>query len=227
MTAFLPFVHLVPSAMDAGIDAPRAATLIALIGAGSMAGRFAVGGFADRLGRQRSLATAYAVLGLASIAWWADRSFPVLAAFALVHGTAYGVSVALFPSIAMDWFGARNLAGLIGLLYTGAGFGSVIGPMGAGWWYDRSGGYDLAILLSAAASLVPRWSRCGFDRRRVAEDLRRVCENLWRVAEDLSACGASACGASSTASGARPAPAEPARRAAPRLPASCRLRSSR
>lgn len=154
MTAFLPFVHLVPSAMDAGIPAARAATLIALIGAGSMAGRFAVGGFADRFGRQRSLAAAYAVLGLASLAWWVDRSFAVLAVFALVHGTAYGVSVALFPSIAMDWFGARNLAGLIGLLYTAAGFGSVVGPMGAGWWYDRSGSYDLAIVLSAAASLV-------------------------------------------------------------------------
>ena len=154
ITAFLPFAHLVPSATDAGIAPARAATLVALIGAGSLAGRFSVGGFADRVGRQRSLAAAYTVLGLASLAWWLDRSFATLAVFAVVHGAAYGVSVALFPSIAMDWFGARNLSGLIGLLYTSAGLGSVLGPMGAGWWHDRSGSYDAAIIVSAAASLA-------------------------------------------------------------------------
>lgn len=157
LTAFLPFAHLVPSATDAGIAPTRAASLIALIGAGSLAGRFSVGGFADRVGRQRSLAAAYAVLGLASLVWWLDRSFVALAVFAVVHGAAYGVSVALFPSIAMDWFGARNLSGLIGLLYTSAGIGSVVGPLGAGWWHDRSGSYDAAIVVSAAASLVAAW----------------------------------------------------------------------
>lgn len=153
-TAFIPFVHLVPHARDLGVDGARASLLIGLIGFGSMAGRFATGGFADRLGRHAACVLAFGALGLCSVLWWAATGFATLAAFALLHGLAYGVSVALFPSLVMDRFGARNVSGLIGLLYTGAGFASLAGPLLTGAWHDHAGRYDAALLASAAAGLA-------------------------------------------------------------------------
>ncbi|MGR9092599.1 MAG: MFS transporter [Gammaproteobacteria bacterium] len=52
---FIPFVHLVASAEDLGVERAQAVAILGLIGLGSTAGRFIVGGFADRLGRRRAL----------------------------------------------------------------------------------------------------------------------------------------------------------------------------
>ena len=49
---FVPFVHLVPYALDHGIAQSSAVLLLGVIGVGSTAGRFFLGGMADRMGRQ-------------------------------------------------------------------------------------------------------------------------------------------------------------------------------
>ncbi|HEX2567474.1 MAG TPA: MFS transporter, partial [Burkholderiales bacterium] len=61
---FVPMVHLGPYAQDAGYSEARGVALVSLIGVGSLVGRFTVGAFADRLGRERSLAAMYAGHGL-------------------------------------------------------------------------------------------------------------------------------------------------------------------
>ncbi len=53
---FVPMVHLGPYAADAGYTEAQGVALVSLIGLGSLAGRFAVGGPADRRGRLPSLA---------------------------------------------------------------------------------------------------------------------------------------------------------------------------
>jgi len=60
----------------------------------------------------------------------------------------------VLPSVVMDSFGGRNVSGIIGVLYTSVAFGTLIGPTATGFAYDASHSYTLAILLSAAASLV-------------------------------------------------------------------------
>ena len=52
---FVPFVHLVPYALDHGVPQSAAVLLLGAIGVGSTAGRFFLGGLADRLGRSLSL----------------------------------------------------------------------------------------------------------------------------------------------------------------------------
>src|SRR3546814_2988889 len=49
---FVPFVHLVPYALDQGIAQSTAVLLLGAIGAGSTAGRFFLGEIADRMGRR-------------------------------------------------------------------------------------------------------------------------------------------------------------------------------
>jgi len=124
-------------------------------------GRFSIGGLAARLGNERSLTAMLAGLGAAMLLWWAFTAWWLLAIFAVVYGTCYGGSVAIFLTLAMDLYGPRALSGIIGALYTGAGLGTLFGPWLAGVAFDVSGSYQLPILAAAvlsfaSAAFVPR-----------------------------------------------------------------------
>jgi MFS family permease len=151
---FIPFVHLAPYARDHGLSEVTGAVLVGLIGAGSAVGRLALGGAADRLGRRRSLALAFALMGVMQVWWLFSTSGWALAVFALLFGAAYGGFVALLPALTVDYFGTANAGGIIGFLYTAASVGTLIGPTVAGVMYDVSESYALPILLSVLANLV-------------------------------------------------------------------------
>jgi MFS family permease len=151
---FVPMVHLGPYAVDAGYSFAQGVTLVSLIGLGSLVGRFAVGGPADRLGRIPSLSAMYAGLGAMFIVWWAASAYWVLALFAVVFGICYGAYVALLPTIVMDLYGPRSVSGIIGSLYTGCGIGTLIGPWLAGAAFDHYGSYSAPLLAGAACSFA-------------------------------------------------------------------------
>lgn len=143
---FVPMVHLGAYAQDLGYSEAQGVTLVSLIGLGSLLGRFSVGPFADRMGREASLAAMYAGLGIMLLVWWAASSWWLLALFAVVFGICYGAYVALLPTIVMDLYGPRAVSGITGFLYTGAGLGTLLGPWLAGAAYDALGAYDLPII---------------------------------------------------------------------------------
>jgi MFS family permease len=151
---FMPFVHIVAYAESKGVPRTTAVLLLSLIGIGSTAGRFFLGGLADRLGRRRSLALLFLAMGV-SLACWAlaSRGWE-LALFALAFGTFYGGFVALLPAIIADHFGMRNATGIIGALYTSVAFGTLIGPTLAGYAFDLTGSYAVPIAASAVLTLL-------------------------------------------------------------------------
>ncbi|WP_448168018.1 MFS transporter [Burkholderia ambifaria] len=151
---FVPFVHLVPYALDHGVAPSTAVLLLGAIGVGSTAGRFFLGGLADRFGRRASLLAMFAGMAVALVAWAGAGSVATLATFALVFGVFYGGWVAVLPAVVMDYFGGRNVSAIIGVLYTSVAFGTLIGPAAAGFIYDAGGGYLVPILASAAANAI-------------------------------------------------------------------------
>lgn len=151
---FVPFVHLVPYALDHGASQSAAVLLVGAIGVGSTAGRFLLGGIADRFGRPLSFLMMFVGMGLSFVIWLFSTRFWPLAAFALVYGVFYGGFVALAPAVVIDYFGARNASSLIGILYTSVAFGTLIGPSAAGFAFDATHSYTLPILSSAVAYAV-------------------------------------------------------------------------
>jgi MFS family permease len=151
---FVPFVHLVPYARDHGVAPASAVLLLGVIGIGSTAGRFFLGGLADRIGRQRSLLLMFAGMALTLASWAISTGLWSLAAFAFAFGVFYGGWVAVLPAVVMDYFGGRNVSGLIGILYTSVAFGTLVGPSAAGFAFDASHSYTVPILVSAAANLI-------------------------------------------------------------------------
>jgi OFA family oxalate/formate antiporter-like MFS transporter len=151
---FVPLVHVGPYAMDAGHPESFAVLLVSLIGLGSLIGRFGIGTFADRFGRMRSLALMYLGMALMLMLWWASTGQFALSLMAVGFGISYGGFVATFPTVVMDLFGARSVAGIIGCIYTAAGIGTLLGPPLAGAAYDSTGSYSAPILGAAALALI-------------------------------------------------------------------------
>ncbi len=151
---FVPFVHLVPYALDHGVPQSAAVLLLGAIGVGSTAGRFFLGGLADRLGRSLSMALMIVGMALAFGVWFFSVNLWSLAVFALLYGLFYGGWVALLPAVVADYFGATNLGGMIGLVSLGIAFGTLIGPSAAGFAFDVSQSYTLPILASVVAYVV-------------------------------------------------------------------------
>ena len=151
---FVPFVHLVPYALDHGIGQRDAAYLLGTIGVGSTLGRFFLGGLADRVERQAFLLAMFAGMGAALAVWAVATGFPALAGFALLFGLFYGGWVAILPPVVTDLFGNRQVGSIIGVLYTSVAVGTLLGPTAAGYMFDASHSYTLPIVASAAVNVA-------------------------------------------------------------------------
>ena len=164
---FVPFVHLVPYALDHGVPQSSAVLLLGVIGVGSTAGRFFLGGLADRMGRQLALLAMFVGMALALVVWAFSTGLWSLAAFAFAYGVFYGGFVAVLPALVMDYFGGRNVSGIIGILYTSVAFGTLIGPSAAGFAFDISHSYTLPILASVGANIIAAGIMAGTSKAPV------------------------------------------------------------
>lgn len=151
---FVPFVHLVPYALDHHVDPSAAVLLLGAIGVGSTLGRFFLGSLADRVGRQFFLLMMFAGMAAALATWAMATSWWPLAFFALLFGLFYGGWVAILPAVVMDYFGGRNLGSIIGILYTSVAIGTLVGPSAAGFIFDMRHSYTLPILASVGANIL-------------------------------------------------------------------------
>ncbi len=151
---FVPFVHLVPYALDHHVNPSLAVLLIGVIGAGSTSGRFFLGGFADRMGRESFLIVMLVGIAVSLALWALVSSFWMLAIFAFLFGSFYGGWFAIIPAVVMDYVGAQNVRAIIGILYTSLGIGALLGPSMAGFAFDISHSYLLPILAGVGANII-------------------------------------------------------------------------
>jgi len=184
---FVPFVHLVPYALDHGVPNASAVLLLGAIGVGSTAGRFFLGGLADRMGRAQTMLLMSTGMALSLLVWAASSGFPGLAVFAFFYGAFYGGFVALLPALVMDYFGGRNIGAIIGVLYTSVAFGTLVGPAAAGFAFDISRSYMLPILSSVGANLVAAGIMWAMSRMDASAKLAPAASTRGTVGNDPTA----------------------------------------
>ena len=80
---------------------------------------------------------------------------------------AYGGWVALMPAVVADYFGARNLGTLIGVISMCIAFGTLIGPSAAGFAFDLRHSYMLPIAASVGAYVIAAAILASVSRQRV------------------------------------------------------------
>ena len=151
---FAPLVHLVPLARGLGVDPLVAATLVSALGMAGIAGRLIMGSLSDRIGRRSAIGIGLVLQILAFLGFAVAGALPALYAASIAFGFSYGAVASLFPAIVADFFGREQAGSLVGLLFAMSGSMAALGPLGAGFIYDRTGSYDPAWVASAALNVV-------------------------------------------------------------------------
>lgn len=155
VSLFIAFAFVVDFATDEGVSSSRAALLVGIIGATSIVGRLGVTALSGRWSSVRLLQGCLAAQPVAFVLWLlSDGSYPVLVAFAVTMGVAYGGFVALGPEVAAVLFGVVGLGSIIGMQFLGAGLGGLLGPTTAGFLADASDGQSVPMLFALVASLL-------------------------------------------------------------------------
>ena len=154
LALFLVFIFLVPFAEENGAGKVAAAALVGVVGAASIGGRLGLGLLADRLGSIRMYRLCFLVMAASYVLWISTTRYAVLLVFAVVFGVAYGGFIALSPAVMAELFGTAAMGRVVGVLYTSAGFGALIGPPVAGLIIDRTDSYRWAIGAAMALAFV-------------------------------------------------------------------------
>lgn len=142
-------VSFIPMLLDRGSTPAAAGALAALIGAAVMAGRLLTGILLDRAPAAYVAAGVFGVAALALVIF--GLAGPPAAALAAIGlGLAMGAEVDLIGFLTARHFGLANYGAIFGSQYSFFILGAGLSPIAAGRIYDLTGGYSLAIPVSAA-----------------------------------------------------------------------------
>ncbi|MDP6688867.1 MAG: MFS transporter [Alphaproteobacteria bacterium] len=151
---FTVIVHIVPFAVDHGMEAPIAAGILSTIGAMSILGRIVLGGAYDRIGARRSLLTCFAILAASLVLLQFAGPPWSLFLFAMIYGPAHGGFFTITSPSVAEYFGTRAHGTIFGLVVSFGTVGATLGPIVAGSLFDAWGTYSVAFALLLGFSLV-------------------------------------------------------------------------
>jgi MFS family permease len=136
-----PIFHMVTHAIDNGVTAMAATTVLSVAGLASLGGKIICGLVADRVGAKRTLLTGLALQALAVSLYLFTRELAGFYALALMFGFAYGGVMPLYAILIRDYFGARIMGTTFGAVAFVSTLGMALGPLAGGWLYDAFGSY--------------------------------------------------------------------------------------
>ena len=145
-----PIFHMVANAIDHGVTAMAAATVLSVAGLASLSGKIVCGIVADRLGAKRVLVAGLALQAIAVSLYLVTRQLPGFYGVAVMFGFAYGGVMPLYAILVREYFGERTMGATFGAVSLGATLGMALGPVIGGWLYDAFGGYAFMFIGSTA-----------------------------------------------------------------------------
>ena len=140
-------VHIAPYAVDIGISAMVAASIVSIFGGTSIIGRFLTGFISDKVGARRALVACVTALTLALIWLLFAREIWMFYVFAVIFGIAYGGIVPLSTLVPAELFGLKFLGIISATALLLGTIGGAIGAPIAGSIFDATGSYNLALLI--------------------------------------------------------------------------------
>jgi MFS family permease len=136
-----PIFHMVTNAIDHGVSAMAAATVLSAASFASLGGRIICGLVADRAGAKRTLLAGLALQAVAVSLYVFTESLASFYALAFVFGFAYGGVMPLYAILLREYFGGRIIGTAIGAVAAVSTLGMALGPWAGGWLYDAFGSY--------------------------------------------------------------------------------------
>ncbi|MEM6726181.1 MAG: MFS transporter, partial [Bacteroidota bacterium] len=165
-TAVLGLIpSFIPLLQDAQLNADKVGSLAAILGLSVMIGRLVTGFLIDRFFSPRVVTGIFTFVALGCLALGLGGiQFALLGAIAL--GLAVGAEVDLIGYFTAKYFGMKHYGSIYGVMYSIFSLGAIISPALAGLIWDKTGNYDLALVLAAVlvgiavifSLLLPRFS---------------------------------------------------------------------
>jgi MFS family permease len=150
-------VHHAAYLVDHGIPPLLAASVVSLVGIGSIVGKTGGGWLSDTLGREAvytlgmtCVVSSVGMLGLIAVAPSAGLAF----AYAVLVGLGYSVTASLMPAVVGDRFRGRHFGSIFGALQLFNALGGSSGPWVAGRIFDLTGSYRAAFIASVSAAVA-------------------------------------------------------------------------
>lgn len=128
--------------------------LVMLLSIFNALGRILGGTISDKIGRLTMMKVVFILqaVNMFSFHWYTNV---VLLSFGVaLTGLCYGAGFSVFPATATDLYGMKNFGLNYGLVFTGWGFGGIIGPMTAAAIFDATNSYNLSYTIAGALLIL-------------------------------------------------------------------------
>ncbi|HKC96756.1 MAG TPA: MFS transporter [Methylomirabilota bacterium] len=136
-----PIFHMITHAIDHGVSAMAATTVLSVAGLASLGGRIICGLIADRIGAKRMLLIGLTMQAVAVSLYIFTASLGSFYALAVLFGFSYGGVMPLYAILIREYFGARIMGTTFGAVSAVSTLGMALGPWAGGLFYDTLGGY--------------------------------------------------------------------------------------
>ncbi len=160
-------VHIVPHATDVGIAEVTAATIISVIGGGSIVSKVSLGFVMDRLGNKPVTIMIAALMLAAFIIIQLSDTLWVLYVFAVIFAFGYGGFAAIQSPYLAELFGLKYHGTIFGFTMFIIGLGA-LGPFIAGKIFDATSSYRLAFVMLAGMSILAILFAMGIKKTHLA-----------------------------------------------------------
>ncbi len=146
--------HIVPYAVDIGISAMVAASILSTIAVTSLIGRNLAAFISDKVGGRLTQIACLTIATLALIWLLFARESWMLYVFALAYGLPDGGMNPLLTIVTAELFGLSSLGTIIGSIYLFAMVGGAIGAPLVGSIFDITGSYSPAFIIMIATTAL-------------------------------------------------------------------------
>jgi len=150
----LIIVHIFPHAVDVGFSEITAAIIISITSISSTISRLLASFIADRIGYRLTLFLSASVLTLSLIVLVFSKELWHFYAFALLFGSAWGVSGVVQVTLITEFVGTRSLGTILGSLEIFLTVGGAIGVSIAGIIFDATGSYNTPFVICIVQALL-------------------------------------------------------------------------
>jgi MFS family permease len=149
-----PIFHMVSYAAVCGVAPLTAATVLGAAGLAALSGRIICGLLADRTGAKRTLVACLALQAVAISLYLAARDLDTLYAVSMLFGFSYGGAMPLYAILVREYFPAKIMGGVFGVVALISTLGMALGPLVGGWLFDHFGGYGWLYVASSAIGVA-------------------------------------------------------------------------
>jgi OFA family oxalate/formate antiporter-like MFS transporter len=132
----------------------QATALVGTIAVFNGAGRFVWSALSDAIGRRAVFVLLFAIQAVVFAALPHAPSYAAFLALCCIALLCYGGGFGTMPAFVTDYFGARHVGKIYGLMLTAWGAGAVLGPMLVSGLRDATGRYVAGLQVIAAIMLV-------------------------------------------------------------------------